>query len=116
MMTDQDKCIWVLFDEHHTLRGNAGESRDALLSRWKAVHGKVDVLVRIVGVCRPSELAMQIADTQREHQTRERTCSWCHEINDLTAGPTVCKQCGHRGDLPRMECDCPQCNGQKETP
>jgi hypothetical protein len=38
-------------------------------------------------------------------------CGWCHEMTDLImGGPTFCPHCGHRADLPRMVCDCPQCD------
>lgn len=36
------------------------------------------------------------------------SCSWCHTLND-TGRFTFCETCGHRADLPRMECDCGQC-------
>lgn len=39
------------------------------------------------------------------------TCSWCHELNDVSTG-RFCTRCGHRADLPRMECDCPRCRPQ----
>lgn len=38
-----------------------------------------------------------------------RTCSWCHEINELRDGPTACIACGHRADVPRICCDCRLC-------
>lgn len=38
-----------------------------------------------------------------------RSCSWCHEMNDITETKTYCHQCGHRADLPRAKCDCEQC-------
>jgi hypothetical protein len=41
--------------------------------------------------------------------TKSITCSWCHELNRVTPGPTSCSNCGHRADLPRMSCDCPAC-------
>jgi hypothetical protein len=38
------------------------------------------------------------------------SCSWCHESNQLKAGQKVyCWSCGHRGDVPRVECDCRTC-------
>jgi hypothetical protein len=37
-----------------------------------------------------------------------RTCSWCHTENVID-GPTRCRSCGHRADLPRMDCDCDFC-------
>src|SRR4051794_10908880 len=115
MLTEKGGRVWVFFDEEHTLRGEDGESKESLLARWRKAYGKVDVLVRIDGVCRPSELAMQIADLQRERKATRRTCSWCHEINDVTAGRTLCKQCGHRADLSRLACDCEQCRPPKES-
>ena len=36
-------------------------------------HGEVGVLVRIRGVCRPFELAMQIADLQRQENSQDKT-------------------------------------------
>ena len=38
-----------------------------------------------------------------------QTCSWCHEVVDITAGPTLCHLCGHRADVARVNCDCHQC-------
>jgi hypothetical protein len=114
MLAERGGRVWVLFDEQHTLRGNAGESRKSLLQRWREAYGKVEVLVRITGVCRPSELAMQIADMQSQRRSRHRSCSWCHEVNDVTAGPGRCKVCGHRADVPRLECDCSRCQPRPE--
>ena len=38
------------------------------------------------------------------------SCSWCHESNQLKAGQKVyCWACGHRGDVPRVDCDCRKC-------
>jgi hypothetical protein len=38
-----------------------------------------------------------------------QSCSWCHELNDLSQpGPIFC-ECGHRADLPRADCTCPSC-------
>jgi hypothetical protein len=68
MLTDKGGRVWVLFDEERTLRGRRDESCKDLLRRWQHAHGKVDVLVRILGMCRPSELAMQIADLQRRRR------------------------------------------------
>lgn len=45
-----------------------------------------------------------------------QSCSWCHTMNDITAGPTLCRECGHRADLCRMECDCPVCCGRSGKP
>jgi hypothetical protein len=39
------------------------------------------------------------------------TCSWCHELYDLSA-VRFCTHCGHRADLPRMDCDCQRCRRQ----
>jgi len=30
------------------------------------------------------------------------SCSWCHEMNDLSVS-NICSNCGHRADLSRME-------------
>jgi len=35
----------------------------------------------------------------------ERMCSWCHNLTR----EKFCPHCGHRVDVPRMECDCSQC-------
>lgn len=40
-------------------------------------------------------------------------CSWCHELTAERYCPTPL--CGHRADLPRMECDCPTCR-RHESP
>jgi hypothetical protein len=38
------------------------------------------------------------------------TCSWCHEANELDrVHKTFCFSCGHRADVPRIECDCRKC-------
>lgn len=37
-------------------------------------------------------------------------CEWCGECNPVGKSfPRLCPWCGHRGDVPRDECDCPQC-------
>lgn len=38
-----------------------------------------------------------------------QSCSWCHEINDVGAGATLCCGCGHRADVARADCDCSRC-------
>lgn len=48
-----------------------------------------------------------------------RSCSWCDTLNELLPGEAVfCRVCGHRADLPRMECDCgePGCLGWWPVP
>jgi hypothetical protein len=45
-------------------------------------------------------------------RTRQ-TCSWCHEVVDVTGGPALCPNCGHRADVARLDCDCPAC-GRKD--
>jgi hypothetical protein len=37
------------------------------------------------------------------------TCSWCHASNRIDDVPVICRQCGHRADVCRLECDCPRC-------
>jgi hypothetical protein len=38
------------------------------------------------------------------------SCSWCHETNEVRCGRKVyCWNCGHRGDVPRIDCDCRVC-------
>lgn len=44
-----------------------------------------------------------------------QTCSWCHTSNVLNHYPTYCR-CGHRADLPRLDCDCPTCRGPARSP
>jgi hypothetical protein len=39
-----------------------------------------------------------------------QSCSWCSESNDVSGGPTYCRNCGHRADVPRLECTCPKCS------
>jgi len=39
-----------------------------------------------------------------------RSCSWCHELNELRGTPTYCWSCGHRADVARISCDCPECS------
>lgn len=39
-----------------------------------------------------------------------RSCSWCDHLNEMHPNPRkFCGVCGHRADLPRMECDCGLC-------
>ena len=45
---------------------------------------------------------------------RKVTCSWCHELNEMMPGPASCNKCGHRADVPRMECDCRRCLAVRE--
>lgn len=40
-------------------------------------------------------------------QGSRRFCSWCQASNPFTT--KYCPTCGHRADLPRACCDCPQC-------
>jgi hypothetical protein len=42
-----------------------------------------------------------------------RTCSWCHAANASTV--RWCATCGHAAHLPRLQCDCPQCQPALET-
>lgn len=43
------------------------------------------------------------------------SCSWCHEMNSLDQpAPVVCVSCGHRADVPRVDCDCPKCRPTDE--
>jgi hypothetical protein len=107
--------LLLLVDEERTLPGRQGQSSKDLLRRWQQVQGKVEVLVRILGVCRPSELAMQIADLQREKKATQRTCSWCHEVNAVTTRPSFCTKCGHRVDVVRLECNCARCQRKEES-
>jgi hypothetical protein len=37
------------------------------------------------------------------------TCSWCHEQNELHPVHKTYCICGHRADVPRIECDCRLC-------
>lgn len=46
------------------------------------------------------------------------TCPHCHEPNELrrdragasgSAGKVYCWSCGHRADVPRVDCDCRKC-------
>lgn len=45
------------------------------------------------------------------------TCSWCHcwTYTDYRYWPMCCN-CGHRADVPRMECNCMRCEGQHVKP
>lgn len=54
-----------------------------------------------------------------------RSCSWCHEENSWAAEPgrltgrfrqpppMLCRNCGHRADVARMDCDCSECSKGK---
>jgi len=35
------------------------------------------------------------------------SCSWCHELNAV--GRRFCAACGHSAHLPRLHCECPDC-------
>jgi len=39
------------------------------------------------------------------------SCSHCHELNTLRSdgGKVFCWSCGHRADVPRVQCDCRKC-------
>lgn len=46
-----------------------------------------------------------------------QSCSWCHGMNVLAPGAvTFCTKCGHRADLPRINCDCPKCRPRGVKP
>lgn len=40
-------------------------------------------------------------------------CSWCHEANELDGRKVYCWSCGHRADVPRVECDCRKCRNER---
>jgi hypothetical protein len=43
-----------------------------------------------------------------------RSCSWCHQMNDVRSVPApLCSNCHHRADVPRAECDCFACVATK---
>lgn len=37
-------------------------------------------------------------------------CSWCHEMS----ADRDCENCGHRADLPRLDCDCAKCRRHEQ--
>jgi hypothetical protein len=37
-----------------------------------------------------------------------KSCSWCHTMN-LLEDNSICRECGHRADVPRLECTCLPC-------
>ena len=40
------------------------------------------------------------------------TCPWCEEESEKKKGDTLklfCWSCGHRADVPKVECDCRRC-------
>ena len=39
------------------------------------------------------------------------SCNWCHEIVDFS--DHFCSTCNHAAHLPRMDCDCNRCGGQR---
>jgi len=45
------------------------------------------------------------------------TCSWCHESNEHRGDglKTYCFSCGHRADVPRVDCDCRRCRRVKSA-
>ena len=46
----------------------------------------------------------------------EKSCSFCHAVNRIPLGQRVlCEGCGHRADLPRLECDCERCSAGRRT-
>jgi hypothetical protein len=45
---------------------------------------------------------------------RMQSCSWCNEVNELIPGEAIyCSHCGHRADVPRVQCDCVECTTRK---
>ncbi len=47
-----------------------------------------------------------------EHSVQN--CPWCGFINFIRPmGATLCG-CGHRGDLARLDCTCPECQAARE--
>jgi hypothetical protein len=50
----------------------------------------LDMLVRILGLCRPAALARQSADRQRQKKTGQRSCPWCDKVNGVTSERTLC--------------------------
>lgn len=42
-----------------------------------------------------------------------KSCSWCHVMNPFEPG-TYCRECGHRADVPRLECNCQQCKSVEQ--
>lgn len=42
------------------------------------------------------------------------SCSWCHSLmwNTDPKWP-ICRECGHRVDVPRFMCDCSACRAMK---
>lgn len=46
------------------------------------------------------------------------SCSWCHEMNDISPNIThgvaiYCRNCGHRADVARVDCDCRNCKATR---
>jgi hypothetical protein len=41
-------------------------------------------------------------------------CSWCHQVARLDGPKTYCRNCGHRADVARADCDCDACVGLRE--
>ena len=37
------------------------------------------------------------------------SCSWCHKLNRLYKDRKNYCDCGHRSDVARVDCDCPEC-------
>jgi hypothetical protein len=42
----------------------------------------------------------------------KQSCGWCDELNVMTGKAVFCWRCGHRGDVPRMQCDCEDCQAR----
>jgi hypothetical protein len=42
--------------------------------------------------------------------SKSKSCSWCHAMNFISRERSnICRNCGHRADLPMSRCDCLQC-------
>jgi hypothetical protein len=53
----------------------------------------------------------------RRKRTIAVICPHCHAVNRVDqGGVTYCSACGHRGDVPRLACDCATCQGGPEQP
>jgi len=58
---EDGKKVWVMFDAITTLRGEPGESERSIKERWRKTTGEIQLLNKIKGTVRPSELAMMLS-------------------------------------------------------
>jgi len=57
----EGRNLWIVFDEKKMV---TKRTKKKALEVWEEKHGNISTLVRIKGICRPSEAAAEVADRQ----------------------------------------------------